>query len=86
MKYLLIENNESGDGATVTICATPQERRIATLAAVFGASFIDSTQEDEANKILNKLSEDGALDFEGDSGLLWVDACEVKCHRKWESL
>lgn len=77
MKYLLIEH---GDGATLTICDTPELREAATIEAIFGN--VDAANEpeyrDEANGYLELLRDSYRLDFEGDPPLEWLDAAEVK--------
>jgi len=80
MKYILIENNEPGDGATVTVCDTVEERNRKTLEAIYGTP-LKLTPDMEAGALaeLVELKENGELHFEGDPGLRWLDAGEVKC-------
>lgn len=79
MKYLLIENNEHGDGATVTVCDTVEERNRKTLEVIYGAPLrLSPDMEDGALAELDKLKDVGELHFEGDPGLQWLDVCELR--------
>ena len=80
MKFILIENNDPGYGVTVTVCDTVEERNRKTLEAIYGAPLkLTPDMEGCALAALAELKENGELHFEGDPGLQWLDACEVKC-------
>lgn len=80
MKYILIEDNEPEDGATVTICDTKEQRDAATIEAIYG-NRLSPGNELEAQADLEELRESGELSFEGDPCVRWVDACEVRVRR-----
>lgn len=78
MNYLLIEDNEPGQGATVTICSTAAARNRATLKAIYGAPLrLTPDMEACALSQLMELKEHGVLHFEGDPSIRWMDACAV---------
>jgi tRNA U34 5-carboxymethylaminomethyl modifying GTPase MnmE/TrmE len=81
MKYILIENNEPEQGCTVTIFDTAGQRDRATIKAIY-ADGMSAANELEAQADLEELRVSGELNFEGDPGLRWIDACEVKHKRK----
>ena len=80
MKYILIEYND-GQAATLTICDGSEERDALTVAAIYGERLnqLSPEQRREAQSDLQELRERGELNFEGDPGLRWIEALEVKC-------
>jgi len=82
LNYLLVIKGENPNEDVVVICKSRPARRKATLEAVFGDPDYDLKDRKQAEGILEELDDRGFINFEGDPGLQWINAIQIKRPRK----
>lgn len=72
-KFLLIESAETESEPTrILICNSAEERRKATIRAIFGDEDLTADEQDQAEALMLELEERGIINFEGDPPLKWI--------------